>query len=150
MSMRGLQFTCEEMSNASPEELFETLSNWERVTEFWKGTREIKKMDDGTFWVHFAFPGTAKMKIMLDKPGLSVTEEYMTGPFKGTKKTTITTEGDKAKMTTVWDVSLSAMLMFGKNKIKGHFDDGTHNALRRISDACTGETTVEEAPKQEA
>lgn len=134
MRIRDVKFSCERESKASPEKVWEILSSWERTTEFWKGTREITRTGEDTFQVRFAFPGTAKMRILLDKPGMSVTEKYLSGPFKGTKRTTITTDNGSTRMKTEWNVVLSPMLMFGKSSIQKHFNEGTENALKRIAD----------------
>lgn len=135
MGLRDVSFSCEYKSDASPEELWKIISSWERITEFWKGTREISKIGDDTFQVHFAFPGTGRMKILRDPAGMTVTEKYISGPFKGTKTTSITEDDGSSRLKTEWNVVLSPMLMFGKSSIQKHFTDGTSNALKRISDA---------------
>lgn len=138
MGMREVKFKCDQDCNATAEELWKIISAWERTTEFWKGTREMRKTDEGIFHVRFAFPGNAKMKLALDETGLSVTEEYLNGPFKGTKTTFITQHEGKSRLKTEWNVLLSPMLMLGRNSIKKHFNEGTQNALKRISDAAEG------------
>ncbi len=140
MGLRDVNFSCEQNCAATPEEVWEIVSSWERITEFWKGTREISRIEGNTFRVRFAFPGNATMKILLDEPGMSVTEQYINGPFKGTKRTTITNDGGITRMKTEWNVILSPMLMFGKNSIQKHFNEGTENALKRIADASEGKT----------
>lgn len=135
MGLRDVSFSCEEKTEAKPEEVWAVISSWERITEFWKGTREVSKVGEDIFQVRFAFPGTGKMKIIKDKPGMSVTEEYLSGPFKGTKVTSITDDHGATRLKTEWNVKLSPMLMFGKSSIAKHFAEGTTNALKRISDA---------------
>lgn len=142
MGLRDVSFSCEQKSDASPEEVWNVLSSWERITEFWKGTREVSKIGEDLFQVRFAFPGTGKMKITQDKPGMSIIEEYIEGPFKGTKTTSITDDKGATRLKTEWNVKLSPMLMFGKSSIQKHFAEGTTNALKRISEASATEKTV--------
>ncbi len=135
MGLRDVRFSCEQTSKATPEDLWRIISEWKRVPEFWKGTRDLEELNDGTFRVKFAFPGTGTMKIELDKPGLTVTEDYLKGPFRGEKTTTITNDDGISKLKTEWNVKLSPTLMFGRSSIEKHFKEGTENALKRISDA---------------
>lgn len=135
MGLRDVSFSCEQNTDASPDDVWKVLSSWERTTEFWKGTREINRIGEDLFQIRFAFPGTGKMELLRDQPGMTVTEKYLSGPFKGTKTTSITEDGSRTRLKTEWNVVLSPMLMFGKSSIQKHFAEGTANALRRISDA---------------
>lgn len=135
MGLRDVKFSCEQISKAEPEQIWDIISQWKRVPEFWKGTRELNPQENETFQVRFAFPGTGVMRIELDKPGLTVREDYLKGPFKGFKTTSVTTDDGVSKLKTEWNVKLSPALMFGRSSIEKHFKEGTVNALKRISEA---------------
>lgn len=135
MGIRNVSFSCEQNSKATPETVWSIISSWERVTEFWKGTREITPIEENLFQVRFAFPGTARMRFLLDQTGMTLTEEYLSGPFKGWKKTSVTEDNGKTRLKTEWNVVLSPLLMFGRTSIQKHFSEGTENALKRIAEA---------------
>ncbi len=141
MWLRDVRFKCEQESNATPKQIWEIISKWERVPEFWRGTRELKPLGEDTYQVKFAFPGTGTMKIHLDESAFTVTENYLRGPFKGEKKTTITNENGRCMLETEWNVKLSPAFMFGRSSIEKHFKEGTESALNRIAEASESKSS---------
>lgn len=142
MGLRDVEFSCEETTEADPESVWSMISSWERMPEFWKGMREIRKIGVDTFQVRFAFPGNAIMRLISDTSGMSVTEDYLKGPFRGTKTTMVNSGNGTTLIRSVWDVSLSPMLMLASSSIRKHFTEGTQNALRRIRAASEGNEEV--------
>ena len=83
--------------------------------------------------VQFAFPGKGKMQLKEDEDNFILSENYLKGPFTG-EKTTQLYGTDPVKIVSVWNIKLSPMLRAFSNKLQGHFEQGTEDALKRIKD----------------
>lgn len=134
MKLGNVKFEVSAHSNASPEDIIETIVNWKDLPEYWHGMREINKTSGGMFLVRFAFPGEGKMSYICDKEISCCTENYHSGPFTGFKRIEISNNGSGSKIIVKWDVQLSLKLLFLKRFITRHFRQGTENALRRIAE----------------
>ena len=125
-----MEFKREIMIMSDKDKIWELLSDYKRIPEFWHGTRSIEKTGD-TYKVQFAFPGKATMELEEDSNNFTLTEKYLKGPFTGTKTTRL--EGsDPVKMQSIWNIKLSPMLRVFSGKLQGHFQEGTEDALLRI------------------
>ena len=138
-----VKFSMSVISKAKPEKIIDTISEWNRLPEFWHGMREISGGQGQTLTVKFAFPGTGKMTYVCDKESLTCTENYRNGPFTGFKKVEISPAGDGSEITVKWDIRLSFKLLFMKGFISRHFREGTENAIKRIALEAEGSARTE-------
>ncbi len=134
MKLGTVKFEVSAHSDASPEDIIETVGNWKDLPEFWHGMREISKTSGGMFLVRFAFPGEGKMSYICDKGSSCCTENYHSGPFTGFKRMEISSNGSGSRITVKWDVQLSFKLLILKRFITKHFRQGTENAIKRIAE----------------
>ncbi|PYB67591.1 hypothetical protein DMB44_08475 [Thermoplasma sp. Kam2015] len=118
---------------ASADEAFRIISDPDRITEFWKGTRRIIK--EGKFYrVRFAFPAWGIMSFHPDADRMSVLTSYLKGPIRGSKIDAILIENGKTLIQTEWNVRLSLYLRPFERRIKSHFEIGAEHALLRIKE----------------
>lgn len=139
MGFRDVDFEVTETVKGTVEEIWKLASNDDLITQFWHGTRELKKNNDGTFTVRFAFPATGIMKIEKDTENHIIREIYLSGPFKGTKELKLEKTGE-TQCTVTWKIKLSTLLAFRKESLKKHFMEGTVNAIRRMDDYTVTES----------
>ncbi|MEM0441941.1 MAG: hypothetical protein QW450_02140, partial [Candidatus Nitrosocaldus sp.] len=60
------------------------------------------------------------------------------GPMIGHKIVTLTDLNGKTRIDVLWDIRLKGMLSIFSSMVKGHIEEGTKDALERISnDACS-------------
>ncbi|MEM3675611.1 MAG: SRPBCC family protein [Thermoplasmataceae archaeon] len=134
-SMMGdINLTVTRKSRADPETLIGLVRNWYDLPEFWRGMREIKVGESGILRVRFAFPGTARMSYIWDPLALAITENYLDGPFTGFKRVEFLPDANGTTLRATWNIKLSLPLIPLAPFIKGHFREGTENALKRLSE----------------
>ncbi len=127
-----MEFKREIEVNSDKGRIWELINNYKRIPEFWHGTRSIEK-DGDMYLVQFAFPGKGKMRLEKDDANFRLIEKYLKGPFTGEKITNL--EGNNpVKIVSIWSIKLSPMLRAFSNKLQGHFEQGTEDALKRIKD----------------
>ena len=125
-----------------PNEVWGRLSNIQTIPKYWHGTREFTATTSGgriTADIVFAFGGKGKAEVIVDNQGMTLTFDYLNGPFKGTQKVVVKENAIEAE----WDVTFK-----GAYKVLGpwnasHFRSGTKHALTRL---CEGLTAPAEAP----
>ncbi|WMT54101.1 hypothetical protein [Ferroplasma acidiphilum] len=127
-----MEFKKEIEVNSDREDIWELIKDYKRIPEFWHGTRSIEK-EGNYYMVQFAFPGKGKMQLKEDEDNFILSENYLKGPFTG-EKTTQLYGTDPVKIVSVWNIKLSPMLRAFSNKLQGHFEQGTEDALKRIKD----------------
>lgn len=127
-----MEFKKEIEVNSDREDIWELIKDYKRIPEFWHGTRSIEK-EGNYYMVQFAFPGKGKMQLKEDEDNFILRENYLKGPFTG-EKTTQLYGNDPVKIVSVWNIKLSPMLRAFSNKLQGHFEQGTEDALKRIKD----------------
>jgi hypothetical protein len=127
-----MEFQKEIEINASKKDIWELITDYKKIPEYWHGTRSIEK-DGNYYMVQFAFPGKGKMELETDNKNFTETEKYLNGPFTGEKITRLDGE-NPVKLVSIWNIKLSAVLRIFSKKLQGHFEQGTEDALKRIKD----------------
>ncbi|MCL6089879.1 MAG: SRPBCC family protein [Candidatus Thermoplasmatota archaeon] len=128
-----VKFSISTTSKAKPEKIIDTISDWNKLPEFWHGMREISGSQAPMLTVKFAFPGTGRMTYACDLETLTCTENYLGGPFTGFKEIRISPADEGSVITVKWDIKLSLKLLFMKSFVTKHFRQGTENAIKRIA-----------------
>ncbi|MEM0140284.1 MAG: SRPBCC family protein, partial [Ferroplasma sp.] len=116
--------------NCEREKLWKLIINFDRVPEFWHGTRRIEPHGE-YYEVQFAFPGKGKMYPIINNKDFTLQEVYRGGPFKGTKTAQIS-GSDILTLTSEWNIKLTTILVPFQFKLQQHFEKGTEEALERI------------------
>ncbi len=118
--------------NSDINKIWNIISDINKIPEFWHGTREIKKINDNEYIVRFAFPQRGRVSFASSKKDYSLTENYLSGPFKGFTKNSLFNKDDKTVLTTEWNIKLSPLLALFSFRLTMHFEAGAENALDRI------------------
>ncbi|MFQ5940767.1 MAG: type II toxin-antitoxin system RatA family toxin [Nitrososphaerales archaeon] len=120
-----------------PEKVWEIISDLDNEPKYWYGTKSIKniKVDGNTITreVIIAFKNSKCMETVVLNPVKSIDIRITDGPMKGTKTITLNQMNDKTKVDVVWDIKLAGMMSMFTGMVKGHIQQGTEDALERIS-----------------
>lgn len=99
-----MRFTERQEFSGDPSEVWKRVSDLEAIPIYWHGTKELKVTRSGektTADVVFAFGGKGKTEIALDHAGMTLTIEYLEGPFRGRQKVAVKDGAVEAE----WDVA---------------------------------------------
>jgi hypothetical protein len=130
--------------DGSPEAVWARLSDIDRIPEYWHGTRSLRIVSreerPGTEVVKarskFAFGGSGDVEITADRASMTLTSNYVSGPFKGVQVVKVVGNAVEAR----WDVNFTGLLKLTSGWTGGHFKSGTLHALQRLA---SGEATRE-------
>jgi hypothetical protein len=120
-----------------PTHVWGRLSDIERIPEFWHGTRSLqilRRDSAGTGQervkarAKFAFGGSGDVVITADAAGMTLTSDYVSGPFKGIQVVKIVGNAIQAR----WDVNFTGLFKLTSSWTGGHFKTGTRHALERL------------------
>ena len=123
--------------NASLEKVWEIASDMDNEPKYWHGTKSVRnlKVDGNTInrEVIIAFKNSKCMETVVLNPKKSIEVQITEGPMKGSKVITLNDTGGKTKVDVVWDIKLTGMMSMFTGMVKGHIEQGTKDALERIS-----------------
>ena len=123
--------------NASIETVWNIASNIDDEPKYWYGTKSVKNLNTVgntiTREVIIAFKNSKCMETVVLNPMKSIEVQITEGPMKGSKIITLNNAGGKTKVDVVWDIKLSGMMSMFTGMVKGHIEQGTKDALERIS-----------------
>lgn len=120
-----------------PAVVWERLSDFQRIPEFWHGTRSLRitgKEPSGAGKetvvgkARFAFGGTGDVKMTADGSTMTLTSDYTSGPFKGVQVVRIVGNAIEAD----WEVNFTGVFKLTSGWTGGHFRSGTLHALQRL------------------
>jgi ribosome-associated toxin RatA of RatAB toxin-antitoxin module len=127
---------------ASPEQVWNIVSDVDREPEFWYGTKSIKKninKKDNVIEreVVIAFRNSVCREIVTLDSKKSVNIKITDGPMKGTKNIIINAiANNKTRIDVQWDIKVKGFFGMFTGIIKKHISEGTEDALERISKAA--------------
>ncbi|MGH9922049.1 MAG: type II toxin-antitoxin system RatA family toxin [Nitrososphaerales archaeon] len=123
--------------SAPVEKVWKIASDMDNEPKYWHGTKSVKnlKVDGNTInrEVVIAFKNSKCMETVVLNPKKSVEVQITDGPMKGSKVITLNDIGGKTKVDVVWDIKLTGMMSMFTGMVKGHIEQGTKDALERIS-----------------
>jgi carbon monoxide dehydrogenase subunit G len=123
--------------NAPLEKVWKIASDMDNEPKYWHGTKSVKnlKVDGNTInrEVIIAFKNSKCMETVVIDPKKSIEVQITDGPMKGSKVITLSDIGGKTKVDVVWDIKLTGMMSMFTGMVKGHIEQGTKDALERIS-----------------
>ena len=119
------------------EKVWKIVSDLDNEPKYWYGTKSVKnlKIDGNTITreVIIAFKNSKCMESVVSNPMKSIEIRITDGPMKGAKNITQNDLNGKTKVDVVWDIKLSGMMSMFTAMVKGHIQQGTEDALERIS-----------------
>ena len=123
--------------NAPIEKVWKIVSDIDNEPKYWHGTKSVKNLNVSgntiTREVIIAFKNSKCMETVVLNPMKSIEVNITEGPMKGSKIITLNNADDKTKVDVVWDIKLSGMMSMFTGMVKGHIEQGTKDALERIS-----------------
>jgi carbon monoxide dehydrogenase subunit G len=123
--------------NAPLDKVWKVASDMDNEPKYWHGTKSVKnlKVDGNTInrEVIIAFKNSKCMETVVLDPKKSIDVQITEGPMKGSKVITLSDVGGKTKVDVVWDIKLTGMMSMFTGMVKGHIEQGTKDALERIS-----------------
>ncbi len=123
--------------NAPVERVWKIASDVDNEPKYWHGTKSVKNLNTTgntiTREVIIAFKNSKCMETVVLNPMKSIEVNITEGPLKGNKVITLNDMGGKTKVDVVWDIKLSGMMSMFTGMVKGHIEQGTNDALERIS-----------------
>ncbi len=124
--------------NAPVEKVWKIASDVDNEPKYWHGTKSVKNLNTAgntiTREVIIAFKNSKCMETVVLNPMKSIEVNITEGPLKGSKVITLNDIGGKTKVDVVWDIKLSGMMSMFTGMVKGHIEQGTKDALERISE----------------
>lgn len=119
------------------EKVWKVVSDIDNEPKYWHGTKSVKNLKvEGNRIIReviIAFKDSKCMETVLLEPMKSVSIEITEGPMKGNKVVTLNNADGKTRVDVVWDIKLSGMMSMFTGMVKGHIEQGTKDALERIS-----------------
>jgi ribosome-associated toxin RatA of RatAB toxin-antitoxin module len=124
---------------ASPERVWDIVSDVDREPEFWHGTKSIKNISKHGNIIErevvIAFRNSVCREIVTLDPKKSVNIKITNGPMKGSKNIIINgiANNNKTRVDVQWDIKVKGFFGMFAGIIKKHISEGTEDALERIS-----------------
>ena len=126
--------------NADLDKVWSIISDLDNEPKYWHGTKSVKNLEvkDNQIVreVIIAFKNSKCKEIINIEPKKKIDVEITEGPMKGHKVITLAEEDGKTRVDVVWDIKLKGLLSMFTGMVKGHIEEGTNDALERISKEC--------------
>ena len=124
--------------NATPEKVWEIVSDIDNEPKFWKGTKEVKSLSkEGDIIkreITIAFRDQKCLQEVRLEPKKRIEAKFTKGIINGEKIVSIIPNGDKTILQTVWDIKLTGMMSMFTGMIKNHIKSGTEQAMQSIKE----------------
>ncbi len=139
----AIRFEVSKVIDAPIERVWKIVSDVDNEPKYWHGTKSINNISrEGnriTREVIIAFKNSICREEVSIEPELKkVDTNILDGPMVGHKIVTLTDLNGKTRIDVLWDIRLKGMLSIFSSMVKGHIEEGTKDALERISnDACS-------------
>ena len=122
--------------NASPEQVWEIISDIDNEPKFWKGTKEVHNISkEGNITkreIVIAFRDQKCQQEVTLYPKEKIVAIFTKGIINGSKTITLKDKDGKAELRVLWDIKLSGLMGMFTGMIKKHIKDGTDLALQSI------------------
>lgn len=124
--------------NAPIEKVWKIASDMDNEPKYWHGTKSVKNLNVAGNTIDreviIAFKNSKCMETVVLNPMKSIEVQIKEGPMKGSKTITLNDVNGKTRVDVVWDIKLSGMMSMFTGMVKGHIEQGTKDALERISE----------------
>ena len=122
--------------NASPEQVWEIISDIDNEPKFWKGTKEVHNISkEGNVTkreIVIAFRDQKCQQEVTLYPKEKIVAIFTKGIINGSKTITLKDKDGKTELRVFWDIKLSGLMGMFTGMIKKHIKDGTDLALQSI------------------
>ena len=122
--------------NASPDKVWEIVSDIDNEPKFWKGTKEVRNLaKEGNIVkreITIAFRDQKCLQEVTLEPKERIRAKFTKGIIDGEKVVSVLPKDDKTILRTVWDIKLTGMMGMFTGMIKKHIKSGTEQAMQSI------------------
>ena len=122
--------------NATPEKVWEIVSDIDNEPKFWKGTKEVRNLEkEGNTIkreITIAFRDQKCMQEVTLEPKERIRAKFTKGIIDGEKVVSVFQRDEKTILQTVWDIRLTGMMGMFTGMIKKHIKSGTEQAMQSI------------------
>jgi len=122
--------------NASPEQVWEIISDIDNEPKFWKGTKEVHNISkEGNITkreIVIAFRDQKCQQEVTLYPKEKIVAVFTKGIINGSKTIALKDKDGKAELRVLWDIKLSGLMGMFTGMIKKHIKDVTDLALQSI------------------
>jgi len=122
--------------NASPERVWEIVSDIDNEPKFWKGTKEVHNISrNGNVTnreIIIAFRDQKCQQEVTLYPKEKVVAVFTKGIISGSKSVILNGNENETEVIVKWDIKLSGVMGMFTGMIKKHIKDGTDLALQNI------------------
>jgi len=136
----GIRLEVSKVIDAPIDRVWSIVSDLDNEPKYWHGTKSVKNISkDGntiTREVTIAFRDSLCKEVVSIEPLKKIDINILDGPMQGHKVITLEDMNGKTKVNVLWDIRLKGMLSVFSSMIKGHIEEGTKDALERISNAA--------------
>lgn len=133
---RMAKIQCTVEIDAPQEKVWKIISDFDRETTFWKGTKKIQDISrDGNVIkreVTIAFRDQKCMQEVTIKPDTEIHALFTDGVIDGTKIMTLSFKDGTTTFDVAWDIRLTGMMSIFTCMIKKHIKSGTQQAMNSI------------------
>lgn len=122
--------------NATPEQVWELVSDIDNEPKFWKGTKEVhnisKEGNITTREIIIAFRDQKCLQEVTLHPKEKIVAVFTKGIIDGSKTVSLKGKDGKTDLRVLWDIKLTGIMGMFTGMIKKHIKDGTDLALLNI------------------
>ena len=122
--------------NATPEKVWEIVSDIDNEPKFWKGTKEVRNLEKDVNRIKreitIAFRDQKCMQEVTLEPKERIRAKFTKGIIDGEKVVSVFQRDEKTILQTVWDIRLTGMMGMFTGMIKKHIKSGTEQAMQSI------------------
>ena len=126
----------ETIINATPEKVWEIVSDIDNEPKFWKGTKAVRNLEKNGNKVKreitIAFRDQKCMQEVTLEPKERIRAKFTEGIIEGEKIISVFLRDEKTILQTVWNIRLTGMMGMFTGMIKKHIKSGTEQAMQSI------------------
>ncbi len=135
----GIRLEVSKVIDAPVDKVWSIVSDLDNEPRYWHGTKSVRNISkDGntiTREVTIAFKNSLCKEEVSIEPLKRIDVNIIDGPMQGHRVITLEDMNGKTKVNVLWDIRLKGMLSLFSTMVKGHIEEGTMDALERISSA---------------
>ncbi len=124
--------------NATPDKVWEVVSDIDNEPKFWKGTKKVKNLSkEGDIIkreITIAFRDQKCIQEVRLEPKKRIEAKFTKGIINGEKIVTVIPNEEKTILRTAWDIKLTGMMSMFTGMIKNHIKSGTEQAMQSIKE----------------
>ncbi len=128
--------------NATPDAVWEIVSDVDSEPRFWKGTKEIRNISREKNKIHreitIAFRDQKCLQDVQMYPKERIEARFVKGIIDGDKTILLVPRGDNTVLRTTWNIRLTGMMGMFTGMIKSHIKSGTEQAMHSIKAEVEG------------